>query len=329
MRRVRLGNSELEVSVMALGCWPFGGKIAWGDQDDADSIATVHAALDAGINFFDTAAAYDDGKSEQVLGAALRGRRRQAVIATKLGDAQLAPEAVAAACERSLRNLQTDWIDLYQIHWPNHDVPLAETIGSLQRLQEQGKVREIGVSNFGPVDLAEAVTLGRIATNQLNFSLLWRVIEREIQPLCRAHGVGILCYSSLAQGLLSGRYASIDDVPDYLKRTRWYDSARPGTSHHEPGCEQEIFTALAELRSLAEALDTTMACLSLAWLLQQPGVTSVLVGARVPAEVAWNLPALELTLDDATLQQLARITAPVKEKLGANADMWFSESRMR
>ncbi len=329
MRRAKLGNSDIEVSVIALGCWPFGGKIAWGDQDDADSIATVHAALDAGINFFDTAEAYDAGKSEEVLGTALRGRRHEAVIATKLGGAKLAPEAIPAACERSLRDLQTDFIDLYQIHWPNHDVPLAETIGGLQRLQEQGKIRSFGVSNFGPQDLGEAVSLGRIATNQINFSLFWRVCENEIQPLCLEHGVGILCYSSLAQGLLTGRYANIDEVPNYLKRTRWYDRAHPDTHHDEPGCESEIFAALPALRDLANSLNTTMACLAMAWLLQQGGVTSILVGARKPDEVGWNLPALELTLDDATLQQLARITQPVKTRLGNNADMWFTESRMR
>ena len=129
---------------------------AWGEQDDADSIATVHAALDAGINFFDTAEAYDEGKSEQVLGEGLRGRRHEAVIATKLGGKKLHPAAVPAACERSLRLLQSDYIDLYQIHWPNHDIPLADSIGALQRLQEQGKVRAIGVSNFSALS-----TLGR------------------------------------------------------------------------------------------------------------------------------------------------------------------------
>ncbi len=329
MRYTRLGNSDIEVSVIALGCWPFGGVFAWGEQDDADSIATVHAALDAGINFFDTAEAYDEGKSEQVLGEGLRGRRHEAVIATKLGGKKLHPAAVPAACERSLRLLQSDYIDLYQIHWPNHDIPLADSIGALQRLQEQGKVRAIGVSNFGPLDLGEALAAGQIVTNQVNFSLLWRVIEREIKPLCEKHDVGILCYSSLAQGLLTGRYASIEEVPDYLKRTRWYSCALPDTKHDEEGCENEIFAALPEIRALAESLNTTMACLSMAWLLQQSGVTSVLVGARKPEEVSWNLPALDLTLDEATMSQLAEITEPVKHKLGDNADMWFSESRMR
>ena len=329
MRYTRLGDSDIEVSVIALGCWPFGGKIAWGDQDDADSIATVHAALDAGINFFDTAEAYDSGKSEEVLGEALRGRRQEAIIATKLGGERLRPEAIPEACERSLQCLQTDYIDLYQIHWPNPDVPLAETIGGLQRLQEQGKVRVIGVSNFGPIDLQDALAAGSIVTNQLNFSLLWRVIEKDIQPLCLEHDVGILCYSSLAQGLLTGRYANIDEVPSWLKRTRWYSSEHPGTSHHDAGCEAEIFSALPQIRELADSLKTTMARLSMAWLLQQKGVTSILVGARKPEEVGWNMPALELTLDDATQRQLAAITEPVRQKLGDNCDMWFSESRMR
>ena len=117
--------------------------------------------------------------------------------------------------------------------------------------------------------------------------------------------------------------------PNYLKRTRWYSCALPDTKHEEEGCESEIFAALPEIRALAESLNTTMACLSMAWLLQQSGVTSVLVGARKPEEVSWNLPALDLTLDEATMNQLAEITEPVKHKLGDNADMWFSESRMR
>ena len=329
MRYTRLGNSDIEVSIIALGCWPFGGVFAWGEQDDDDSIATVHAALDAGINFFDTAEGYDKGKSEQVLGEGLRGRRHEAVIATKLIGNSLHPAAMPAACERSLRLLQTDYIDLYQIHWPNHDIPLSDSIGGLQRLQEQGKVRAIGVSNFGPLDLSEAAAAGQIVTNQVNFSLLWRVIEREIKPLCEDLDVGILCYSSLAQGLLTGRYTTIEEVPDYLKRTRWYSCALPDTKHEEEGCESEIFAALPEIRALADSLNTTMACLSMAWLLQQGGVTSILVGARKPEEVSWNLPALDLTLDEATLNQLADITEPVKDKLGDNADMWFSESRMR
>lgn len=325
----RLGQTGIEVSVMALGCWPFAGGRYWGEQDDNASIATVHAALDAGINFFDTAEGYEAGHSERVLGQALVGRRERAIIATKVSPNHLRPDEVLAACEGSLRNLQTDYIDLYQIHWPNHEVPLADTVGALQRLKEQGKIRAIGVSNFAVQDLSEMVTLGECATDQLPYSLLWRVIEREIQPLCVKHGVGIICYSPLAQGLLTGRYRSADEVPDGLARTRWYNRERAMAQHDEPGCEAEVFAAIEEVRTIAEEVGAPMATVALAWVKQQPAVTSFLVGARSPEELAWNLPAAGLTLADDVLARLAAATEPVKEKLGNNPDMWMTPSRMR
>jgi aryl-alcohol dehydrogenase-like predicted oxidoreductase len=325
----RLGQTEMQVSVLALGCWPFAGGRYWGEQDDNASIATVHAALDAGINFFDTAEGYEAGHSERVLGRALVGRREQAIIATKVSPNHLRPDDVFAACEGSLRNLQTDYIDLYQIHWPNHEVPLADTVGALQQLKEQGKIRAIGVSNFAVQDLSEMVTLSECATDQLPYSLLWRVIEREIQPLCVEHGVGIICYSPLAQGLLTGRYRSADEVPDGLARTRWYNKGRAMADHDEPGCESEVFAAVEEIRAIAAEVGAPMATVALAWVKQQPAVTSFLVGARNPEELAWNLPAADLTLADDVLPRLAAATEPVKEKLGDNPDMWMSRSRMR
>src|SRR3954470_8653850 len=143
MQYQMLGQSGLKVSAYALGCWPFAGGSFWGEQDDAISIATVHAALDAGINFFDTAEAYESGTSERVLGQALVGRRDKAIIATKVAPNHLNADAVVAACEQSLRYLQTDYIDLYLIHWPNWKVPLTETVGALEKLKEQGKIRAI------------------------------------------------------------------------------------------------------------------------------------------------------------------------------------------
>jgi aryl-alcohol dehydrogenase-like predicted oxidoreductase len=317
MERRKLGRSGIEVSVMALGCWPFAGGAVWGDQDDDASIATVHAALDAGINFFDTAEGYEAGKSEEVLGRALAGRRDQAVIATKVSPNHLAPADVVASCEQSLRALGTDYVDLYMIHWPSRDVPLAET------------VRAIGVSNFGVGDLSDMVALTACASDQLPYGLLWRVIEREIVPLCRREEVGIMCYSPLAQGLLTGRYRSADEVPDGLARTRHYASTRPLAEHGQPGCEAEVFEAIAAVRAIAEQLDQSMAAVALAWVRQQPGVTSFLVGARSPEELAWNLPALQLTLSDDVLTRLSAATDRVKATLGTNPDPWMSPSRYR
>ena len=320
-------RSDIQVSPIALGCWPFAGGNVWGDQDDAESIAAVHAALEEGINFFDTAEGY--GRSEEVLGRGLKGRRHQAVLATKVSAGNLAADDVISACERSLRTLQTDYIDLYQIHWPNWDVPLAETASALQTLQTDGKIRAYGVCNFAAQDLSEMITLGQCVTDQLPYSLAWRGIERAVLPLCRANGIGVICYSPLAQGILTGRYANADEVPPGLARTRHYSDDRPLSHHGEPGVEQALFSALAKIRTTAADLGEPMAAVALAWARQQAGVTSLLVGARNADELRRNLPSLELTLTEDVLRQLAIATEPVKGALGENLDMWYAPSRMR
>ena len=325
----KLGRTDVHVSVIALGCWPFAGGGYWGEQDDGDSIATVHAALDAGINFFDTAEGYGRGHSERVLGEGLGGRRHEAVIATKVSAGHLSAEGVQRACEGSLANLRTDYIDLYQIHWPNWAVPLTETVEALERLKKQGKIRAIGVSNFAVKDLGEMLAVGSCETDQLPYSLLWRVIEDEVKPLCAENEVGIICYSPLAQGLLAGIYPTTEDVPEHLARTRWYAGSRPNTEHDGPGCEAEVFAALGQIRRIAGELGAPMASVALAWLRQQAGVTSILVGARKPAEVGWNLPSVEFTLPDEVIRGLTTVTEPVKRALGGNPDMWRSPSRMR
>jgi myo-inositol catabolism protein IolS len=247
----------------------------------------------------------------------------------KVSPNHLAPDDVVAACEQSLRTLGTDYVDVYLIHWPSRTVPLAETVGALERLKAQGKIRAIGVSNFGVGDLGDMVDLTVCATNQLPYGLLWRVIEKEIVPLCLRHEVGIMCYSPLAQGLLTGRYRSADEVPDGLARTRHYAGTRPRAQHGEPGCEAEVFAALAEIRKIADGLGQPMAQVALAWVRQQAGVATFLVGARSPDELAWNLPSLDLTLSDDVLRALSAATNPVKEKLGTNPDPWQFPSRYR
>jgi aryl-alcohol dehydrogenase-like predicted oxidoreductase len=208
-------------------------------------------------------------------------------------------------------------------------VPLAETVSALQTLQTDGKIRAYGVCNFAAQDLSEMITLGQCVTDQLPYSLAWRGIERAVLPLCRANGIGVICYSPLAQGILTGRYANADEVPPGLARTRHYSDDRPLSHHGEPGVEQELFSALAKIRTTAADLGEPMAAVALAWARQQAGVTSLLVGARNADELRRNLPSLELTLTDDVLRQLAFATEPVKEALGENLDMWYAPSRMR
>jgi myo-inositol catabolism protein IolS len=324
-----LGKTEISVSVVAVGCWAFAGESTWGPQSEADSIATVRAALDAGVNLFDTAEGYGGGDSESVLGRALAGRRHEAVIATKVSRSNLSGQTLQEACQRSLRRLQTDYIDLYQIHWPNPKIPLEETWEALERLREQGKVRAIGVCNFGLSDLSDLLALGWVATNQLPYSLLWRAIEYGIRQKCTDEGIGILCYSPLVQGLLTGKFSSPDEVPEGRARTRLFSSDRPQARHGEAGCETEVFSALEKIRHISHEIEQPMASLSLAWLLHQPGVTSVIVGARKPHQIEQTAQAADLVLSAAVVDALTAATEEVKRKLGPNPDMWQAESRFR
>jgi myo-inositol catabolism protein IolS len=325
-----LGTTDIKVSEFALGCWPFAGGSVWGPQDDNVSIATAHAALDKGITFFDTAEGYDDDShSEEVLGRALVGRRVEAVIATKISPLHLVPDLVEQTCEASLQKLQTDYIDLYQIHWPNHDVAVEDSMAVLLKLRDAGKIRSIGVCNFGVQDLTAALESAEIVTDQLPYNLLWRPIEVEIQPTCLENNVGLMCYSPLAQGLLTGRYASADEVPDGLSRSRLFSNSRPLTNHGEDGCETEAFDAIAQVIEIAAELEEHPAKVSLAWVRSRPGITSLLVGARSPDELDLNIPAFEYDLPQGIADRLSAATEPVKAEIGSNADMWSGDNRMR
>ena len=329
MKYRELGHTSIKVSSVCMGCWSISTKdFFWDQQAREDSIAAVHAALDCGVNFFDTAPVYGDGDSEEILGEALGPRRKEVVVATKIGPADLSPPKIRQCCEKSLRALQTDYIDLYQVHWPNANVPLEPMYEALLELQAEGKVRAIGVSNFGTSYLGELLCIGRVESNQVPYSLLWRAVEYEIAPLCIQSGIGILCYSPLGQGLLTGKFASADAVPEKRARSRLFSKDRRLTRHGEAGCEEATFAAVAEIRKIAAELDRPMGLLSLAWLLHQPGVTSVVAGARNAAQAAENARAADLELSDEVVQRLSRATDAVKTHIGPNADPWEAVSRM-
>lgn len=321
-----LGNTDIKVSVVGLGCWPFAGGVEgpgrseWGVQDERDSINTVAAALDAGVNLFDTAEAY--GCSEEVLGKALVGHRDKAIIATKVSPDHLAAQEVPKACERSLRRLRTDYIDLYQIHWPNGSVPIGETMAALETLREQGKIRAIGVCNKGVKDLTELLEVGRCETDQISYSLIWRVAEKEIQPFCEEKGIGIICWGPLVEGLLTGKFKSPADFPDSRARTRHFSKNRSETFHGENGQEEETFAAIDRIRHVAEELGRPMAAVSISWLLHRPGVTSVLAGSRRPEQILQNAQAAELSMTDETIQELAGATDELKRRFGTNQCMY-------
>jgi aryl-alcohol dehydrogenase-like predicted oxidoreductase len=329
MKYRKLGSTGIDISTIVMGCWAIGGGYTWGEQDGRDSIDTIRAAIDAGINMFDTAEFYNDGVSEEVLGKGLAGQRDKVLVATKVWPENLTADKLVQACEGSLKRLGTDYIDLYQIHWPNWDVPLEETLGGLERLKQAGKIRFVGMSNFGVQDLTEALGYAEVVSDQLAYSLLFRAIEYEILEKCKDSKVGVLAYSPLAQGLLTGKFKGPDDVDDERARVRWFSKNRSGTVHDSEGCEKEAFEAVDKIRAICDGIGEPMAKVALAWVLQQPGITAVLAGARRPGQIIDNARAVELELTEEEISSLSTATEEVKGKIGPNADPWRTASRIR
>ena len=329
MQYRKLGKTDISVSTICMGCWSIVSKdFNWGSNDLKDSMAAIGASLDAGVNFFDTAEGYGGGESETILARALAGRRKDVVIASKVSPDNLREKDLRRHCEDSLRRLQSDYIDLYQIHWPSRDVPLSQVMPVLESLRQEGKIRAIGVSNFSPPYLAEATAAGRVETNQVPYSLLWRPIEVEIQPACIEHEIGILCYSPLCQGLLTGKFSKADEVPAERARLRLFSSKRKYADHGEAGAEEETFLAIDQIRKICREIGRPMNHVALAWLLAQPAVTSVMAGGRNAAQAADNAAAADLSLPADIISRLSAATESVKRAMGSNADPWQHESRL-
>lgn len=327
--KILLPNTDIEISRMIFGCWAIVGGFNWGPQDERESLGAIKAAYDAGITCFDTAEAYGAGQSENLLAKALKGERSRIVIASKVGPQDFAHDNVIEACERGLKNLQTDYIDLYQLHWPNPDIPLEETLGALDLLREQGKIRAYGVSNFGnkSLDLCKKSEYA-ISSNQMAYNLLFRAIEFDILPQCIEDNVPVLCYSPIMQGLLTGKFESEDQVPDDRARTRHFTKERSQARHQDEGCEELTFQTIRDIKELANSIGVGMGALSLAWLLDRQGVGAVIVGGRNADQASKNTEALEVKITAEIAEQLNSITDPLKERLGANADLWQTQSRV-
>lgn len=322
MQKVHLVSSELEVSRLAFGCWGITDDAVWGERDSAESTRTIHAAIDSGINFFDSAEGYSDGNSEVLLGKAIAGRRDRVIIATKARPDSMSPAGVRQACERSLQRLGTDYIDLFQNHWFDPEIPVEVTWQAMIKLKEEGKVRSIGVSNAGVTHLRAVESLQVPVTNQLPYNLLWRMIEQEILPHCRDNKIGTMVYSPLQHGLIGDRFDVPDDVPEGRARSRHFHRDRSMTRHGELGCEEKTFAAIQAIRQISKTINCSTTDLALAWVASQPGVSCVVVGCRNEAQLGSNMRALEMDLPDQVLQQLSNVTEAVNQALGANPDMW-------
>jgi aryl-alcohol dehydrogenase-like predicted oxidoreductase len=331
---------EMDLPKIGLGCWELGGGDYWGPTSQAEADAIVREAVELGVTYFDTAEAYNEGRSEESLGIALRGiPREQVTIGTKISPSNTEPAALVAHCEASLRRLGVEYVDLYMVHWPitpdgiAHftDAPVRPSVEAafetLCRLREQGKVRHIGVSNFGVARLAEALSLARpIAVNQLCYSLVSRAAEAQVLPRCREAGVGVIAYMVLQQGLLTGRYASLQDVPSMFRRTRHFDSRRPNSlaRHGGPGFEAELTAALSRLEAIAVEVGRSMADLATAWVASTPGIACALVGSRSPRHLRSAVEAVRAPLPPQLRSALDEATRTLMEAMGPSLDFFQS-----
>ena len=317
MKPRRLGNSSLSITPLIMGTWQ-AGRHMWTDIDDSESIRAIRAALDAGVTAIDTASVYGNGHSERIVARAVGENRNRIVIATKLFANEMKSDQVMAACERSLTNLATDYIDLYQIHWPSgafgsEPVPIEETMQALVRLKEQGKIRAIGVSNFSGAQLAEALEVGEIVSLQPPYSLFWRQVEQDARPLCLARKLAILAYSPMAQGLLTGKFG-----PDHRFKQGDHRTKNRLFQAENFGRAQAALTALAPI---AERHGATLGQLALAWVMAQPN-TCAIAGARNAEQAAQNAAAARITLALEDLAAMDRIGRQVTDHLDEDPVMW-------
>ncbi len=317
MKPRRLGNSSLSITPLIMGTWQ-AGRHMWTDIDDNESIRAIRAALDAGVTAIDTASVYGNGHSERIVARAVGENRNRIVIATKLFANEMKSDQVMAACERSLTNLATDYIDLYQIHWPSgafgsEPVPIEETMQALVRLKEQGKIRAIGVSNFSGAQLAEALEVGEIVSLQPPYSLFWRQVEQDARPLCLARKLAILAYSPMAQGLLTGKFG-----PDHRFKQGDHRTKNRLFQAENFGRAQAALTALAPI---AERHGATLGQLALAWVMAQPN-TCAIAGARNAEQAAQNAAAARITLALEDLAAMDRIGRQVTDHLDEDPVMW-------
>ncbi len=317
MEKRRLGTSDVQITLILMGTWQ-AGKRQWVGIEDADSIKAIRAAFEAGITTIDTAEVYGGGHSEQIVAEALSDVRSQVEYATKVFANHLKYNQVIEACENSLKNLKTDYIDLYQIHWPagsfnSEKVPIEETMRALNELKSQGKIRAIGVSNFSGKQLEEASQYGRIDSLQPPYSLFWRYVETDAMPYCIEKQISIIAYSPLAQGLLTGKFAPGHkfDSDDNRAKNKLFQGENFEHAHQ----------ALDKLRPIAESHNCTLAQLAIAWLICQPR-SNAIVGARNGEQVIANAQAASVQLSAEELEHIDSIGRIVTDHLDSNPLMW-------
>lgn len=316
MKHRRLGNSGLKVSEISYG--------GWISRTEGEAVEVAVAALEAGVTTFDTADVYGGTRAETVLGAVLRQVPRESVeISTKVfgrvgpgaNQRGLSRKHIMEAAHASLRRLQVDHIDLYQLHRYDPDVPLRETLRAMDDLVRQGKVLYVGVSEWTPEQIREALRiadelgLDRIVSDQPQYNMLWRVVEEQVRPLCEREGFGLLAWSPLAQGLLTGKYRPGSPPPEGSR------AVGPASAKFAMGgLDDDVLIRIDGLREIAAELGLSLTRLSLAWVLSQPSVSSVIVGASSPEQITHSAAAAGTRLDDDVLARIDEVVGPIVER---------------
>ncbi|NOY06039.1 MAG: aldo/keto reductase [Chlorobi bacterium] len=304
----QLGTSDLHPSVISFGTWGIGGPPHWSPVDEKTAVSTLKRAYDLGVTCFDTAPVYGLGHAETLVGKALKDVRHRVIYATKLGLRWKEPEnniyrdcsgeSIRFEIEQSLRRLRTDYIDLYQVHWPDRNVSLEETFTTLRALQDEGKIRYIGVSNYSVDLIREARQYADIVSVQPRYNLLDRAIEKDLLPYCRKERLGVLPYSPLASGLLTGKYTRESTFSDW--RGQFGDFFKPDVY-------ERYIIMVENLQCLAEEIGTTLTTLSIAWVIAREGVTSAIVGANTVEHLESNVAAADLRLDGEIMDRIDTI----------------------
>ena len=303
MKYRKMGKTDMTVSEITFGCWEMGGN-QWTIVSDEGNAKAVRVALDNGITTFDTAERYGFGHSEEILAQGLGSNRKDVFISTKVARENLRPADMRTAIAGSLKRLNTDYIDLYYIHWPNPEVAIEDTMAEMVKLKEEGLIRSIGVSNFGIDLLNQAMAIGRIDAIQPEYSLLFRDIDADVRPWCIENDVAIMSYSSIAQGILTGAFhfggVKLPE-DDFRWRRRLFANGR---------LEKET-PLINYMKEICDAKGITMSQLAIAWLLQREGMTSAIVGTQSEKHLLENLGALDVTLSADEEAQLDKISMEV------------------
>lgn len=306
MKTRRLGNTDMDITPIGFGSWAVGGT-GWGGQDDEQSIAAIRRALDLGVNWIDTAAVYGLGHSEEIVAQALKGRSERPYVFTKCSlvwnekgevSNSLKAESIRREVEASLRRLQTDVIDLYQIHWPNPDPDIEEGWSTMAQLKAEGKVRYIGVSNFNVEQMKRAMKIAPISSLQPPYSLVKPDVEKEILPFCQEHNIGVIVYSPMMSGLLTGKMTAerVANLPED-------DWRHNDPEFKEPRLSRNL--ALTEkLSEIGYLHGVSAGVVAIAWTLHHPAVTGAIVGGRRPEQVDDIIPAAEFRLSDSEFAEI-------------------------